>query len=163
MRKINCLLGLVFGIVFGALAQQFEIGKATDNGYIITADTIVLVKAINSTLNDGTIIKKLHIESVGAHHYLVAEGTYKNYSKFIAMVLNYNISTRTYYAIKGNGYVTCASAACQKCSLFKENGRIIGCMCAEKSTISNQCNFTNKPTSAFYLNIVRAKQMIIKK
>ena len=78
MRKINCLLGLVFGIVFGALAQQFEIGKATDNGYIITADTIVLVKAINSTLNDGTIIKKLHIESVGAYHYLVAEGTYKN-------------------------------------------------------------------------------------
>ena len=163
MRKINCLLGLVFGIVFGALAQQFEIGKATDNGYIITADTIVLVKAINSTLNDGTIIKNLHIESVGAHHYLVAEGIYKNYSKLIAIVLNYNISTRTYFASQGNGYVTCASAACLQCSLFKENGRIVGCKCAEKSTISNQCNFTNKSTSAFYLNIIRARQMIIKK
>jgi hypothetical protein len=163
MRKINCLLGLMFVLVFGAMAQQVEIGKATNNGYIITADTIMLVKAINRTLNDGTIIHNLHIESVGAHHYLVAEGTYKNYSKLIAMVLNYNISTRTYFAIKGNGYVTCASAACLKCSLFKENGRIIGCKCAEKSTISNQCNFTNKPTSAFYLNIVRAKQMIIKK
>ena len=157
------MLGLMLGIVFGALAQQFEIGKATNNCYIITADTALLVKAINRTLNDGTIIQNLLIESVGANHYLVAEGTYKNYSKLIAMVLTYNISTRTYFASQGNGYVTCASAACLKCSLFKENGRIIGCKCAEKSTISNQCNFTNKPTSAFYLNIIRAKQMTIKK
>lgn len=153
----------MLGFVFGALAQQFEIGKATDNSYIITADTALLVKAINRTLNDGTIIQNLHIESLGAHHYLVAAGTYKNYNKLIAMVLTYNISTRTYFANQGNGYVTCASAACLNCSLFKENGRIIGCKCAEKSTISNQCNFTNKPTSAFYLNIIRAKQMIIKK
>ncbi len=143
--------------------QQFEIGKATNSGYNITADTIVLIKAINRTLNDGTVINKLRIESVGAHHYLIAEGTYKNYSKLIAFVLSYDISTRTYFAKQNDGYVTCASAACLQCSMFKENGRIIGCKCAEKSTISNQCNFTYKPISVFYQNIIRAKQMIMKK
>ena len=162
MRSIFCLFGLMLGLVFGAYAQQFEIGKATDNSYTITADTALLVKAITRTLNDGTVINNLRIESVGAHHYLIAEGTYKNYSKLIALVLTYNISTRTYFAKQNDGYVTCASAACLQCSLFKENGRIIGCKCAEKATISNQCNFTHKPTSAFYLNIIRAKQMMMK-
>lgn len=163
MRSIFCLVGLMFGLVLGSFAQQFEIGKATDNSYIITADTALLVKAINRTINDGTVINNLHIESVGAHHYLIAEGTYKNYSKLIALMLIYNITTRTYFAKQNDGYVTCASAACLQCSLFKENGRIIGCKCAEKATISNQCNFTYKPTSAFYQNIIRAKQMMMKK
>lgn len=163
MRNIFCFLGLMFGISFTTFSQQFEIGKATDSGFNITADTVLLVKAINRTLNDGTIINNLRIESVGAHHYLIAEGTYKNYSKLIAFVLSYNISTRTYFAKQNDGYVTCASAACLQCSMFKENGRIIGCKCAEKSTISNQCNFTNKPTSIFYQNIIRAKQMMLKK
>ncbi len=163
MRSIFCLVGLMFGLVLGSFAQQFEIGKATDNSYIITADTALLVKAINRTINDGTVINNLHIESVGAHHYLIAEGTYKNYRKLIALMLIYNITTRTYFAKQNDGYVTCASAACLQCSLFKENGRIIGCKCAEKATISNQCNFTYKPTSAFYQNIIRAKQMMMKK
>lgn len=163
MRNIFCLFGLMLGISVTALGQQFEIGKATDNSYDITADTVVLIKAINRTLNDGTVINNLRIESVGAHHYLIAEGTYKNYSKLVAFVLSYNIANRTFFAKQNDGYVTCASAACLQCSLFKENGRIIGCKCAEKSTISNQCNFTHKLNSAFYLNIIRAKQMMIKK
>lgn len=163
MRNIFCFLGLMFGISFTTFSQQFEIGKATDSGYYITADTVLLIKAINRTLNDGTVINNLRIESFGAHHYLIAEGAYKNYSKYIAFVLSYNITTRTYFAKQNDGYVTCASAACLHCSMFKENGRIIGCKCAEKSTISNQCNFTYKPTSAFYQNIIRAKQMMLKK
>lgn len=163
MRNVFCFLGLMFGISFTTFSQQFEIGKATDSGYYITADTVLLIKAINRTLNDGTVINNLRIESFGAHHYLIAEGAYKNYSKYIAFVLSYNITTRTYFAKQNDGYVTCASAACLHCSMFKENGRIVGCKCAEKSTISNQCNFTYKPTSAFYQNIIRAKQMMLKK
>lgn len=163
MRNIFCFLGLMFGISFTTFSQQFEIGKATDSGYYITADTVLLIKAINRTFNDGTVINNLRIESFGAHHYLIAEGAYKNYSKYIAFVLSYNITTRTYFAKQNDGYVTCASAACLHCSMFKENGRIVGCKCAEKSTISNQCNFTYKPTSAFYQNIIRAKQMMLKK
>ncbi|MBP9187173.1 MAG: hypothetical protein KBG11_08765 [Bacteroidia bacterium] len=160
MRFKSLVLVVFFGLIFNVKAQQFEIGKATDAGYSITADTAILAKAIKRTLGDGTIINSLRIESVGAHHYLVAEGTYKIFSKLIAMQLVYNIGTRTYYAKQDGGYVTCASAACLNCSLFKENGKIIGCKCSEKSTISNQCNFTFKATSAFYLNIIRAKQMV---
>jgi hypothetical protein len=163
MRNVFCFWGLMFGISFTTFSQQFEIGKATDSGYYITADTVLLIKAINRTLNDGTVINNLRIESFGAHHYLIAEGAYKNYSKYIAFVLSYNITTRTYFAKQNDGYVTCASAACLHCSMFKENGRIVGCKCAEKSTISNQCNFTYKPISAFYQNIIRAKQMMLKK
>ena len=160
MRFKSVVIIVFLGLISKVNAQQFEIGKATDAGYTITADTNILVKAIKRTVGDGTIINSLRIESVGAHHYLVAEGTYKNFSKLIAMQLVYNIGTRTYFAKQDDGYVTCASAACLNCSLFKENGRIVGCKCSEKSTISNQCNFTYKATSAFYLNIIRAKQMV---
>ncbi len=160
MRFKSLVLVVFLGLIYNVKAQQFEIGKATDADYSITADTAILAKAIKRTLGDGTIINSLRIESVGAHHYLVAEGTYKNFSKLIAMHLVYDIGTRTYYAKQDGGYVTCASAACLNCSLFKENGRIIGCKCSEKSTISNQCNFTFKAASTFYLNIIRAKQMV---
>jgi hypothetical protein len=80
-------------------------------------------------------------------------------AKTAAMVLRYNISTRVYYAQQDDGYVTCTSAACLNCTMFKENGRVIGCKCEEKSTISNQCNFTKVDTSAFYQNLIRAKMM----
>lgn len=135
-----------------ATPGKIEIGKAVQNGYQITADTAVLTKALQRTLGDGTVITSMHIESVNAHHYLVGEGTYKTFYKMIGVILTYDINTRTYYAQANDGYVSCTSAACESCRTFKENGRIIGCKCDEKSTISNQCNFTSKPQSRFYFN-----------
>jgi hypothetical protein len=141
-------------------AQQFEIGKASDKENTITADSLILAKAISRSLGDGTVITTLRIESKNSGHYLIAEGTYKNFKKIAAFELTYNINNRTYYAQKGNKHFTCASAACDSCSIFKENGKIVGCKCAEKSTISNQCNFTRFEESMFYMNLVRAKQML---
>lgn len=160
--KLFGKLSVVFGLIFFAFvgrAQQIEIGKATDNGYIITVDTSWLNKAVSRTIPGGLEVINTHIESVGAFHYLVAEGKYRNMYKTAALVLKYDIMSRTYYAVSGDGYITCTSAACSSCSLFKENGRIIGCKCAEKSTISNQCNFTRSDKSSFYINLVRAKTM----
>ena len=139
-------------------AQQLEIGKATDAGDVLTADTALLNKAINKTIPGGFHVISLRIESVGAFHYLVAEGTYRNFSKTAALVLRYDIRTRTYYAYSGDGYVTCTNAACSACSLFKERGKIVGCKCPEKSTISNQCNFTQAEKSSFYLNLTRMRK-----
>ncbi len=139
-------------------AQQVEIGKATDAGDVITADTALLNKAIGKTILGGLQVTGLRIESVGAFHYLVAEGIYRNFSKTAALVLRYDIRTRTYYAFSGDGYVTCTNAACSACSLFKERGKIVGCKCPEKSTISNQCNFTQVAKSSFYLNLTRIRK-----
>lgn len=153
---VLALLGLATS---SAYSQQIEIGIATNQQNDITADTALLHKAISRTIPGGLQVTQFRIESVGAFHYLIAQGTYRGMAKTAAMVLRYNISTRTYYAQQGDGYVTCTSAACLNCSLFKENGRVIGCKCLEKSTISNQCNFTKNETSTFYQNIVRAKMM----
>lgn len=141
-------------------AQQFEIGKANDRENILTADTALLIKAITRTLNDGTVIQRLHIESKNSYHYLVAEGVNKTMKKIAAFILSYNINGRTYFAEKDLGYYTCASAACNSCSLFKEDGKINGCKCAEKATVSNECNFTRVEQSAFYMNIIRARMLM---
>lgn len=156
--KLAITLVFMFSLMV-CKAQQQEIGKATDLGFVITADTSWLHKAISRTIPGGLEVTKMYIESVGAYHYLIAEGKYRNFNKTAAMVLKYDIMTRTYYAVNGNGYVTCTSAACSSCSLFKENGRIIGCKCAEKSTISNQCNFNQTENSLFFQNLVRAKML----
>lgn len=148
---------LFFSLIsFITTAQtKLEIGKAVQSDYVITADTAVLRKSLQATLADGTQIHKLFIASENQFHYLIGEGIYKNYYKMIAVSLQYDIMTRTYYIVKGMGHVTCASAACNACNAFKENGRIIGCQCREKSTISNQCNYTNKELSLFYSTYIR--------
>lgn len=157
----HILITLLFASATICRAQQIEIGKAVDNNIIITIDTLVIQKAMQRTLGDGTAISRLHIESVAAHHYLIGEGVLRGINKYMGVALTYNINTRTYFTEKdGGAYVTCTSAACVNCSMFKENGKIIGCKCAEKSTISNQCNFYQQATSNFYDNIIRAKQFI---
>ncbi len=162
-KGILRMLVIVLALLYNTLhAQQIEIGKATDNGFIITADTNVLKKAIQNTLHDGTIINELSIHSFGKFHYLIANGTYKQFNKTTGIKLVYDINTRTFFIKQQDGYITCTSAACNNCSLFKESGKIIGCKCAEKSTISNQCNYTNVEESSFYQNYIRAKQMRLK-
>ncbi|MES2691594.1 MAG: hypothetical protein V4658_14400 [Bacteroidota bacterium] len=141
-------------------AQQFEIGKANDHGNVLTADTVLLIKAITRTLNDGTVVSRLRIESKNSYHYLVMEGANKTMKKIAAFTLSYHISKRTYFAEKGLGYFTCTNAACADCSLFTEQGKINGCNCKEKATVSNQCNFTRVEQSLFYMNIIRAKYLM---
>ena len=159
--KTSLLLSFAFIVLsLEVFAQQFEIGKANDRGNVLTADTALLIKAITRTLNDGTVIQRLHIESKNSHHYLVAEGMNKAMKKIAAFTLSYNITGRTYFAEKDLGYFTCASAACYTCSIFKEEGKINGCKCAEKATVSNECNFTRVEQSAFYMNIIRARMMM---
>lgn len=157
--RVFLVLALLCMALFSAYGQQMEIGIATNQQNNITADTALLHKAISRTIPGGLQVTQLRIESVGAFHYLIAQGTYRGMAKTAAMVLRYNISTRVYYAQQADGYVTCTSAACLNCTMFKENGRVIGCKCEEKSTISNQCNFTKVDTSAFYQNLIRAKMM----
>lgn len=138
------------------LAQnKIEIGKANYNQYIITADTALLKKSMQIALGDGSIIERLQIESEGKFHYLVGTGTCKGYAKIMAVSLSYDIASRTWYAAKGNGHVTCASAACKDCKPFKENGQIIGCHCTDFGTVSNHCNFTKKEMSLFYSTYLR--------
>ncbi|TAE87202.1 MAG: hypothetical protein EAY81_04425 [Bacteroidetes bacterium] len=153
------IAAILMGKYSSAQAQQIEIGKATDETLIITADTGVLKKAIHNMLHDGTSIQELSIQSFAQFHYLVATGTNQQFKKIVAIQLTYDIQTRLFYAPKQGSYVTCTSAACNNCSLFKESGKIIGCKCAEKSTISNQCNYTNIAQGTFYQHYMRTKQM----
>jgi hypothetical protein len=139
--------------------SSIEIGKAQGNTYVITADTTLLRKAIQQTLADGTQIQTLHIESVNQWHYLVARGVQRGYFKTIAVQLQYNANTRTYSATDGLGHKTCASAACESCAPFKENGQIIGCRCADVKSVSNECTFKSEQVSAFYNQLKRYIKM----
>jgi hypothetical protein len=138
--------------------QQIEVGRAVGSTYLITADTLLLTKALQRTLGDGALITKLHIESVNAFHYLVGEGTYKGYYKMIAASLSYDAPTRTWYA-RALSHVSCSSAACNRCTSFTEGGKIIGCKCVEQATVSNQCNFNRVEASPFFSNLARAIAM----
>jgi hypothetical protein len=156
----HCLLLLVSFCSLTIVAQQpIEVGKAIDNKYLLTADTVILRKALQQTLGDGTTITTMHIESVGKWHYLIGNGTQRGYSKTIAVELMYDINTRTYFAVAGLAHKTCASAGCASCVPFKENGNIIGCHCKEVGTVSNECNFKTITNSAFYEQLKRYKGM----
>jgi hypothetical protein len=158
MKKIlfALLLSPIFTIVS---AQTIEIGKAQGSSYVITADTSLLRKAIQQTLADGTQIQTMHIESINQWHYLIAKGTQRNYFKTIAIELQYNINTRTYFAADGLGHKTCASAACGACVPFKENGKIVGCHCSEAKSVSNECTFKTEQVSGFYNQMKRYIKM----
>ncbi len=159
MLKQSILLFFSF-CSFTLFAQQsIEVGKALDNQYVITADTTVLRKALQQTLGDGTQISSMHIESVNKWHYLMGTGTQRGYSKTIAVELRYDINTRTYFAVDGLAHKTCASAGCNKCEPFTENGNIIGCRCKEAGTVSNECNFKTVAKSPFYQQLKRYKGM----
>lgn len=156
MRTKRCITLLTLPLFFiAAHAQHAEIGKAVGNDYEITADTAILVKALQRTTADGTRLHALRIESVKAFHYLVGTGVYHGYPKMIAVRLVYDANKRTFSAAPGLGYVTCSAAACNDCRPFKENGRIMGCKCEEHATVSNQCNFTEIETSQFYEHFQR--------
>lgn len=130
--------------------SPIEIGKVENEKFMITADTLRLRKAIESVLNDGTHISSMHIESVNKWHYLIAEGKQSYYNKLIAIELNYNITSRTFWATENLGHKTCASAACYNCAAYKENGNIIGCHCIEQRTLSNECTYKHETKSTFY-------------
>jgi len=155
------LLALFLSPLFTAIYAQttIEIGKAQGNTYVITADTMLLRKAIQQTMADGTQIQSMHIESINQWHYLIAKGVQRGYFKTIAIQLQYNINTRTYLAAEGLGHKTCASAACESCSPFKENGQIIGCRCAEVKSVSNECTFKSEQVSAFFNQLKRYIKM----
>jgi hypothetical protein len=159
---MNKVVLLVLSLCFSTLAQSqnpIEVGKVINGTYTITADTLVLRKAIQSTLSDGTVISEMHIESVNKWHYLVAKGTLKNYTKTIAIELTYTINTQTYYATDGLAHKTCASAGCAMCEPFKEKGNIIGCHCKTAGTVSNECNFKTTALSPFYRHLKRYLSM----
>jgi hypothetical protein len=158
MKKLLLTL-LLFPLLNTSAQNAIEIGKAQGGAYVITADTALLRKAINQTLADGTQIQSMHIESINQWHYLIAKGTQRNYFKTIAIELQYNINTRTYFAVEGLGHKTCASAACEACTPFKENGKIIGCRCAEVKSVSNECTFKTEQVSAFYNQLKRYIKM----
>lgn len=159
MKKLllTLLLSPLLSIVYAQ--TSIEIGKVEDDEYTITADTALLRKALQQTLADGTVIQSMHIESVNQWHYLIATGTQRNYTKTIAVALQYNINTRTFLAADGMGHKTCASAACETCSPFKENGQIVGCHCQEIKSVSNECTFKTEQSSMFFTQLRRYIKM----
>jgi hypothetical protein len=159
MRKRYLVALLLFSTLYSFAQNKIEIGKAVGSSYVISADTAVLRKALQRTLGDGTQIFAMHIESSNAFHYLVGTGLYKGHSKLIAAQLQYDIVSRSFFAIPLQPYVSCSSAACDNCHPFKENGRIIGCKCEEKATVSNQCNYTHVAQGSFYENVKRYEGM----
>ncbi len=159
MKKIYLVTFLLFISSFIYAQDKFEIGKTVGNEYLISADTSILRKAMQRTLGDGTQFSEFRIESVNAFHYLIGVGVLKGRYKMMAAQLQYDIKTRSFFAAPLLPHVSCSSAACNNCKPFKENGKIIGCKCEEKSTVSNQCNFNLVEQSAFYENIKRAVLM----
>lgn len=154
--KTHLFLFLTTLFCFKTSAQKpIEIGKVINETLIVTADTLTLRKALEQTLNDGTLIHSMHIESENKWHYLVGNGTLRNYSKTIAIELSYNINTRSFWLVPEMGHKTCAAAGCVNCVTFKENGRIIGCHCREQGTVSNECTFKTVTPSPFYLKLKR--------
>jgi hypothetical protein len=153
MVRIILVVAILFPFICFAQSPPIEIGKSVNGVYLISADSSILFKAIRQTLKDGSVMTEMHIESKNKWHYLVASGTQKNYTKTIAVEIRYEPNNQTFYAIDGLAHKTCASAGCNDCELFKENGNIIGCLCEASGTVSNGCNFKVEPKSIFYYQL----------
>jgi hypothetical protein len=159
MKKIYLVTFILFISSFIYAQDKIEIGKTIGNEYLISADTSILRKAMQRTLGDGTQFFEFRIESVNAFHYLIGVGMLKGHYKMMAAQLQYDMKTRSFFAAPLLPHVTCSSAACENCKPFKENGKIIGCKCEEKLTVSNQCNFNLVEQSLFYDNVKRYLEM----
>ncbi|MES2560075.1 MAG: hypothetical protein V4590_10065 [Bacteroidota bacterium] len=155
MKKHLTVIPFFFFYFFTMAQQPIEIGKVVKEQYVLTTDTALLRKTLQQTLADGTQINSMHIESMNQWHYLIGVGTQRNYSKTIAVELIYSMSTRTFSVKPGMAHKTCASAGCNYCEPFKENGNIIGCHCKQQGTVSNECNFKTIPLSPFYDKLKR--------
>lgn len=155
MKTYLFLLVTTLFCMSASAQKPIEIGKVANETFTITADTAILRKALEQTLNDGTHINSMHIESENRWHYLVGNGILRNYSKTIAVELTYNINTRSFWLVPEMGHKTCAAAGCVTCAPFKENGKIIGCNCKEQGTVSNECNFKTVTPSPFYIKVNR--------
>jgi hypothetical protein len=153
--KTTLLLFLLFGYYLCSAQQADKIFIGNMHGDVptITADTSKLSKALRRTLADGTVIQEIFIESAGGFHYLVGAGYKSNYKKIIAVQLGYDIASRTFFVGNKTTHITCASAACENCKTYKENGKIIACHCIEQNSASNHCNFNSKEQSDFFFHL----------
>jgi hypothetical protein len=151
--RIILVISILFPFICFAQSPPIEIGKSVNGGCLISADSSILFKAIRQTLKDGSVMTEMHIESNNKWHYLVASGMQKKYTKTIAIEIWYEPNNHTFYAIDGLAHKTCASAGCNDCKLFKENGNIIGCLCKSSGTVSNGCNYKVEPKSVFYYQL----------
>jgi hypothetical protein len=147
---------MVCNLYLCAHAQRIEIAAVKASETNITIDTSKLTTAIHRSMADGTRIQSFAIQSEGSQSYLVCYGIQRNFKRMVAFSLKYDMRTRIYY-IDETAVSTdaCTAAACNDCTFFKENGKIRGCKCSEKSTISNQCNYTFIPASGLYLHLVK--------
>jgi|GEM_PF-2507270 hypothetical protein len=157
-KHIALLLMAAFALSQFAQAQQAKseripLGFKTDEYIQITADTSKLARALRRTLADGTTIYHVNIISQSGNHYLVGQGMKMNHKKIVAVQIEYDISTRMFYAVDHLPHYTCSAAACDDCELFLESGKIIGCHCPEMQTVSNQCTFKHTDISTFYSHI----------
>lgn len=154
-------IALLYAVSVGVLKAQnpIEIGKVVNKQYTLTIDTTIARKALESVLNDGTMIRSMHIESINRWHYLIAEGMHAGHAKLIAIELSYNLATQSFWANEDAGHSTCAAASCNQCVPFKENGKIIGCHCIDKQTLSNECTYKYIAKSSFYKQLVHYRSV----
>jgi hypothetical protein len=136
------------------LAQQpVEIGRINGTITHFSIDTVILLKALKKTCNDGTVLQQVLIESSGSYHYLVGKGIRGEKKRTIAVQLTYQMASRTFWANPELSHITCTAAACDDCEPYKEKGKILGCHCKALSTVSNQCDFDEIKQSSFFRDL----------
>lgn len=157
VKKLLTIL-LLF-LSFSAFAQDthLKIGSLSNGAFTITESQKNLTKAIEWTFRDGTKVQEIAIEQFNQSYYLVAICMNQNKKRLAAV--NIELEGIDFVLRDDAFFKTCSAVACENCSFFVENNKIVACKCESTGTISNHCHYKMSNATSFYNNLIRAKKM----
>lgn len=143
---------LVFFFLFGIkliYCQQVAIGMLNNNILELTDKSKRALKmAYLRSFVDGRKLDTAYIDLIGNVKYLILVGSKSNVKSKTAIsitILNNTVNINTNTEMK-----TCSNGACEECSFFTENKKIVACKCEQNGSISNNCNFKINDGLFFY-------------
>jgi hypothetical protein len=155
----NLLTILLLFFSFHVVGQEtnLKIGSLSNGTFTITESQKNLVKAFEWTFRDGTKVSEIGIEQFNQAYYLVAICSNQNKKRLAAV--NLDLEGIDFILREDAFFKTCSAVACENCSFFVENNKIVACKCESTGTISNHCHYKLSNASSFYNNVIRAKKM----
>ena len=130
--------------------QQIAIGTINLNDKIEMNDKskIALKIAYLRTFVDGRKLDTFFIDKIGQLKYLILIGTKGNVKSKSAVSIS--IVNNIVHLNANSEMKTCSNGACNDCSFFIENNKVVACKCESNGSISNHCTYKINDGNYFY-------------
>jgi hypothetical protein len=147
----NYLLILFFLIASKQVfCQQISIGTINLNDKMEMNDKCkrAMKVAYMRTFADGRKLDTFFINKIGQVKYLIllgSKGNVNSKSAVSILIINNTVNINANSEMK-----TCSNGACNECSFFTENNKVVACKCESNGSISNHCTYKINDGNYFY-------------